>query len=103
MPNRGDISAGTPFLRGTVAGATGAVIDGSGFTAARTGTGIYVVTFNPAMTFAPAVFITPFTGGIVFTFAQPYLVSGTSFTCKIQNRVGTAIDKDFVFWAAAIR
>jgi subtilisin-like proprotein convertase family protein len=87
------------MLRGTLNG-SGTIAVGSGFTAVRTGTGTYVVTFNTAFAAAPTVTFTPLNASL-YVF-----ISGTtanSVTVNVRNTFNAATDAAVNFIAIGPR
>lgn len=93
----------TSAVRGSVSGA-GAVTAGSGFTAAKVGTGQYTVTFSPTLVSVPAVVLTagPIPAAINATLLNALPVTATSFsvgTVALSAGTTTALDSPFQFIA----
>ena len=100
--DKGDKGAdgGPRIVRGAVAG-SGAIQYGSGFTVTKTGTGIYVITFNTPMTNPPAVSHNPIAGVSNFstrTDTNFPTVNGFSVRAVVANTNG-ATDAAFTFIA----
>ena len=113
---RGDIrlgSAGEYFapagpenlriLRGKVS-AAGGVLFGSGFTASRSSTGVYTLTFSPAFPSGqyPIVTASAESSGLA-RFAMVNTPTHIATVIRIVNGSGTAVDADFYFIAAGPR
>lgn len=90
---------GERIVRGTVRGSDGATIAGTGFSAVRTGVGLYTITFSPAFASTPAVDALPVAAGAVpWTCALQALP--TVSAVGIRNVAGGAnADLDFCFVA----
>lgn len=85
------------LIRGTVSGA-GAVLAGTGFTASRVLTGVYLITYSTAFTGTPSVTVTPRLGGnAVHYLASTNLVSTSSFNVYIGTLAGGVVNADFDF------
>lgn len=93
-------AAGPRIVAGTVNGATGGVVSGSGFTSVRTAAGTYIVTFAPVFAAVPSVaFGTDTTGG-----ASVALLNGlpTAAVCNVftlLTATGALADRNFSFIA----
>lgn len=88
------------IIRGKVS-AAGAVLLGSGFTAARSSAGVYVVTFSPsypATSNYPIVTATAESSGAAH-FAMVNTPTYLTATIRVVNGAGTATDSDFYFIA----
>lgn len=84
-------------LRGTVSSA-GSILAGTGFTASRVITGVYLVTFSSAFSGTPSVTVTPRLGsGSVYYVANTHLVSTTSFNVYVVNLSGAVANAEFDF------
>lgn len=97
------IAENVRVIRGRV-GSTGVPLSGTGYTASRTGTGVYVITFSPAFAQSgvPAVTATAEAStGAVFAIINAPLYNNVRI--RIVNGSGTAIDGDFDFIVAGIR
>jgi hypothetical protein len=86
------------IIRGKVS-AAGAVQFGSGFTASRSATGVYSITFSPAFPVGqwPIVTATAESNGSVARFAMVNSPSHISAPIRIVNGSGSAADADFYF------
>jgi len=92
------------IIRGKVS-STGAVLFGSGFTASRSATGAYTITFTtafPAGQF-PIVTASAESNGTVARIAMVNTPSHVSAPIKITNGSATAVDCDFYFIAVGPR
>jgi hypothetical protein len=89
------------ILRGRIAGPTGGITTGTGFTAIRTGVGAYTVTFSPPFTGEPTITATPQVG--VARSATITLVNSSSAQFRTWDTAGNAIDQDFHFIAIGPR
>lgn len=114
---RGDVRLGTTgqyfapggtenlrIIRGKVS-AAGAVSFGSGFTVARTSTGVYTVTYSTAFPSGawPVVTASAESNGTVARFAMINTPTHISAIVRIVNGSGTAADADFYFIAVGTR
>lgn len=90
-------------LRGRVS-AAGAVLDGSGFTASRISTGVYVMTFSPAFAVGgtPSITASAESSGAA-KFAMVSTPLPTSTRILVVNGSGTPLDSDFHFIAIGAR
>jgi len=91
------------ILRGKIT-STGAIQFGSGFTAARSTTGVYIINFNPDYPSGefPIVTASAESNGPA-RFAMINFPSNISCTIRIVNGSGTAVDDDFYFIAVGPR
>jgi hypothetical protein len=92
------------IIRGKVS-STGAVLLGSGFTASRSATGVYSITFSPsypASSNYPIVTATAESSGAAH-FAMINFPSYIACTIRVVNGSGTAVDSDFYFIAVGPR
>lgn len=91
------------ILRGKVS-AAGGVLLGSGFTASRSSTGVYSITFSPAFPTGqfPIVTASAESSGLA-RFAMVNTPTYISTVIRIVNGSGTAVDADFYFIAAGPR
>lgn len=83
------------MVRGEVAGGTGALVLGAGFTPARTGVGTYTVTVDTPFTVIPVVTVTPALGGAVVTGKTTTVLNIFTFN----TATGGALDSNFDFIA----
>ena len=83
-------------IRGSIA-LGGTTASGNGFTSSRSGTGVYVITFDTAFTSIPVVVVTASTSSP--RFATLNTVSTTSATISMWSDSGVATDASFNFWA----
>jgi hypothetical protein len=90
------------LLRGRIAGATGNIVEGSGFSAERTAAGIYTITFSNAFTAFPSITVTPLAASVL-RLATVNGFNTTSATIRTWNTNSAAIDTDFIFIAAGPR
>jgi hypothetical protein len=88
------------IVRGIV-GATGTVLEGSGFTVTKGAAGFFTITFNASFLDLPAVVVSPQSG--LDRIAT--CTSGTAFSTGIFTRdsAGTAVDNQFDFIAIGPR
>lgn len=85
------------ILRGRIS-STGAVLVGSGFTASRTGTGLYVITYSTAFSGTPVLTLSPAVGSTGGPYgAHTNGVLTTSAGVRITTASGTNIDDTFDF------
>ena len=85
------------IVRGKIQGSDGSVLQGSGFTAARNGTGDYTITITSAFSAAPIV-----VGTVITTSAARWFTADTITTTSIHVYVTSTIglaDHDFTFVA----
>jgi hypothetical protein len=77
-------------VRGRLTGATGAILDGSGFTVVRNATGLYTITFTTAYAAPPTVFADALAAAnrIVTLVA----VAAGSFQVQVRDAAGTVQD-----------
>lgn len=97
------VSENVRVIRGRV-GSTGVALTGTGYTATRTGTGVYVITFSPAFAQSgvPAVTATAEAStGAIFAIINTPLYNNVRI--RVVNGSGTAVDGDFDFVVAGIR
>lgn len=85
---------------GRIAGSTGAIVSGTGFTVSRTAAGTYTITFTSAFSAAPVVTANVFGGTSGFVRVAAVTVSTAQLITSGTN--GTAADRDFMFTAAAV-
>ncbi len=91
------------IVRGSVTGATGAIVSGAGFTATRTGTGTYLIQFLTPYTNATSYMILaqPTTGyGNLGSqlFINISSQAANQFNLETFDNAGAAADEDFVFF-----
>jgi hypothetical protein len=89
------------IVRGRIAGPTGGITTGTGFTVTRTGTGAYTVTFTPAFADEPTITATPQVG--LARHATVTNVGSSSAQFRTWDNAGNAIDQDFHFIAIGPR
>jgi len=90
-----------PIARTSVVGSVasaGAITSGTGFTVNKTGTGVYAVSFSPALASIPAVFYAPVGTGAVFLSVLPS-AAGFTVTTATDATFTTPADKAWVFQA----
>lgn len=106
LSSGGAVSPGKSLIQGltgTINGATGAILNGTGFTCARTGVGRYTLTWGPPSPFSssPVVVasIVAATGNEVITINFP-----TVALCQINtNDAGAPADRSFDFIAIEVQ
>lgn len=91
------------IIRGSVTGATGAIVSGEGFTVTRNGTGSYTIQFLIPYVNATAyqIFVQPTTGygnlvSQIFINLSNQLAN--SFNVSTFNNAGAATDENFIFF-----
>ncbi len=93
----GRVAANTGIVRGTVSGA-GAVVAGSGFTAAKLATGLYAITFTAPFAAAPIVLLTPWSS----VNARLNAKALGSFSCVMEDAATAGVDAQFEFAALPV-
>lgn len=88
-------SANLALIAGSVNGASGAVIAGTGFTPTRNGTGDYTIAYTSALTGTPVGIVTSYTSDA----REPKVtaISNTQATIKTYDASGTLADANFAF------